>query len=72
MKPKPFSSLNHLTVPVAMLASTVLGAVLRYAEVLEGDDLRCGTAIRRLMGTGLDKRTVASRATRRRGAFTAA
>src|ERR1700754_1022921 len=38
MKPKPFSSLNHLTVPVAMLLSPstgVLSAVLRYAEVAD-------------------------------------
>src|SRR3954453_21728092 len=38
MKPKPFSSLNHLTVPVAMMILRVL--VLRNAEDADGQRLR--------------------------------
>src|SRR4051794_12805852 len=37
MKPKPFSSLNHLTVPVAIMRSSVV-LVLRNAEDAEGND----------------------------------
>src|SRR4051794_35044439 len=46
MKPKPLSSLNHLTVPVATYGLHGGGAVLRSRRSL-WRRLRCGTALRR-------------------------
>src|SRR5829696_823905 len=47
MKPKPFSSLNHFTVPVAMMLCSLREVVvLRNAEGADASTANAGTALR--------------------------